>query len=290
MKGNIVTENENYFRKYNFPSSETSTKEIFLKTQPINRSFIKRFCCCFISIYFVVYLGLEYTKTYFAIGTTIMDNKLIYDIVIVPGGGIKPDHSPQPWVCARLDYAANLYIQGKTKYIMVLSRGTPHKAPPRTKEDIPVDEAMSSADYLISQHQIEPKYIFLERWSFDTLGNAFAALTMHVLPRKLKKIHLVTSDWHLPRTREIFDTVFACSGASDIELTYAAAQNIGLSDNETELRLKRELESLETFRTMTKPMLKDMDSLHKFIFEEHGCYKAGSHLKPMSSGSVSGSY
>ena len=113
---------------------------------------------------------------------------------------------------------------------------------------------------------------------------------MHVLPRKLKKIHLVTSDWHLPRTREIFDTVFACSGESDLALTYAAAQNVGLSENETELRLERELESLETFRTTTKHMLKDMDSLHKFIFEEHGCYKAGSHLKPMSSESVSGSY
>ena len=121
MKGNIVTENENYFRKYNFPSG-TSKKEIFLKTQPINRSFIKRFCCCFIAIYFVVYLGLEYTKTYFAIGKTIMGNKLIYDIVIVPGGGIKPDHSPQPWVCARLDYAADLYIQGKTKKLVTICK------------------------------------------------------------------------------------------------------------------------------------------------------------------------
>ena len=217
-----------------------------------------------------------------------MEDCMAHDVVIVPGGGINIDHSPKPWVCSRLDHAAMLYIQGKTRYIMVLSRGTPHKAPPRTKEDVPVDEATASADYLIEKHAINPKHIFLERWSLDTLGNAFAALTMHILPRSLRRILLVSSDWHLPRTREIFDTVFSCAG--DFTITYAATPSMGLSNEEAKIRLDRELQSLETFRTKTKPILKDMDSLHKFIFEDHNCYKAGSHLKPLKDVASAASY
>ena len=212
----------------------------------------------------------------------------MYEVVIVPGGGINDNFSPKPWVCARLDLAANLYKEGKTKMVMVLSRGTPHKAPPCTKENVPVDEATSSADYLITKYGIDPKHIMLERWSFDTIGNAFASLTMHVLPRNLRKIHIITSDWHLPRTREIFDTVFACGGK--FALTYSAVTSLGHSDEDTKIRLDRESESLQTFKTKTKPTLTDMESLHRFIFEDHGCYKAGCHLKPAKQSSSAAMY
>ena len=212
----------------------------------------------------------------------------MYDVLIVPGGGINDDFSPKPWVRARLDHAANLYKEGKSKLIMVLSRGTPHKAPPCTIEGVPVDEATSSADYLIKNHGINSKHILLERWSLDTVGSAFAALTMHALPRNLRNIHLISSDWHLPRTREIFDTVFACGG--QFTLTYSPVKSLGHSDEEIKTRLERELQSLKTFKTKTKPSLTDMESLHKFIFEDHGCYKAGFHLKPAKQNSVTTMY
>ena len=213
---------------------------------------------------------------------------VLYDVVIVPGGGITHDLSPNPWVCERLDQAANLYKDGKTKYILVLSRGTPHKPPPRTKEDVPVDESTCSADYLIKNYAINPKHIFLERWSFDTVGNAFAALTMHILPRKLTKIHMVTSEWHLPRTREIFETVFSCGG--NFMITYSSCPSKGLNEEEIKIRLERELKSLDTFKAQTKAILNSMEALHQFVFEEHDCYRAGSYLKPMNNDSSNKSY
>ena len=215
-------------------------------------------------------------------------SSVLYDVVIVPGGGITHNLSPNPWVCERLDQAANLFKDGKTRFILVLSRGTPHKPPPRTDEDVPVDESTCSADYLIKNHSINPKHIFLERWSLDTVGNAFAALTMHILPRNLTKIHLVTSEWHLPRTREIFETVFGCGG--DFIISYSACASKGLNEEEVKIRLERELKSLEKFKSQTKPILSSMEALHKFVFEEHDCYKAGSYLKPMKNNLSNASY
>ena len=215
-------------------------------------------------------------------------NTVLYDVVIVPGGGIQKDFMPNAWVCERLDHAANLYKEGKTRFILVLSRGTPHKPPPRSSEDVPVDESTCSADYLIEKYSVNPKHIFLDRWSLDTIGNAYAALTMHLIPRNLRKIHLITSDWHLPRTREIFDTVLSCGGNFDI--TYTGCPSKELTDEDVKVRFEHELKSLDIFKTQTKPILINMEELHKFVFEGHNCYKAGSYLKPVKNVSSKASY
>ena len=89
---------------------------------------------------------------------------------------------------------------------------------------------------------------------------------------------MITSDWHLPRTKEIFDTVLRCGGNFDV--TYAACPSKGLTDEEVRSRLERELKSLDKFKCQTKPLLDSMEKLHQFVFEEHDCYKAGSYLKP----------
>ena len=111
---------------------------------------------------------------------------------------------------------------------------------------------------------------------------------MHLIPRNLRKIHLITSEWHLPRTREIFDTVLSCGGNFDI--TYTGCSSKGLTDEEIKVRFEHELKSLDMFKTQTKPILNNMEELHKFIFEDHNCYKAGSYLKPTKNVSSKASY
>jgi hypothetical protein len=105
----------------------------------------------------------------------------------------------------------------------------------------------------------------MELWSFDTICNSFADLAMHVLPRNFTTIYIVTSDFHLPRTHASFQTILALA-EKNIILSYTQTPSGGLTPEEVESRLRRELLSLEYFNGKTKPRLKNMEELHKFIF------------------------
>lgn len=98
--------------------------------------------------------------------------------------------------------------------------GTPHKKPPLSATGHPIHESTSLAEYLISQG-VEPLSIFKEVSSHDTVGNAYFAMTIHALPAGWKKMAVVTSDFHMPRTREIFSDIF------DLASRHRANGNMG---------------------------------------------------------------
>jgi uncharacterized SAM-binding protein YcdF (DUF218 family) len=135
-----------------------------------------------------------------------LDSEKRFDCVIVPGGGLVATGRPHPWVAARLDAA--LKHDADTSYYLVLSRGTTHKPPPLDEAGFPVDESMASARYLI-ERGVAPARVLLESWSLDTIGNAAFARLMHSDVRGWRRILIVTSRSHMPRTRAIFEWVFS---------------------------------------------------------------------------------
>ena len=124
-----------------------------------------------------------------------------YDVVIVPGGGLDASHQPAAWVVERLDAA--LAHDAETRQYLVLSRGTTHKPPPLGTDGFPIDEAAASAKYLVA-HGVAPSRILLESWSLDTIGNAAFARLMHADLRGWRRMLVVTSAFHRPRTEAIF--------------------------------------------------------------------------------------
>ena len=44
-------------------------------------------------------------------------------------------------------------------------------------------------------------------------GNGYFALTQHAIPRRWRRMAVVTSDFHMPRSRAIFEWVFGLQGA-----------------------------------------------------------------------------
>ena len=129
-----------------------------------------------------------------------------FDAVVIPGGGLNEVHEPAAWVTARLDAA--LRHDSETDAYLVLSRGTTHKPPPLDADGFPVDESAASARYLV-RHGVSPRRVLLESWSLDTIGNAAFARLMHADLRRWKRVLVVTSAFHMARTRAIFDWVFA---------------------------------------------------------------------------------
>ena len=97
--------------------------------------------------------------------------KVIYDAVIVLSGGLTADGRPNENVRERLDTAAPYITQ--SEYVILNSRGTPHKPPPRDAFGFPIDESEASAEYLVNEHGIDSNKILIDSWSKDTIGNAY---------------------------------------------------------------------------------------------------------------------
>ena len=107
---------------------------------------------------------------------------------------------------ARLDAA--LRHDATTRQYLVLSRGTTHKPAPTDADGFAVDESVASARYLIARG-VDPRRIVQDTWSVDTIGNVAFARLMHADLAGWRRMHAVTSDNYLARTRAIFEWVFA---------------------------------------------------------------------------------
>lgn len=198
-----------------------------------------------------------------------------YDAVIIPGGGLDPlSAQPHPWVQARL--RAALALDTRTRYFIVLSRGTTHRPPPRDAAAFPISEAAASARFLLDNGLSDPSRILLDTWSLDTIGNALFARTMLCHPLRLRNLCVITSTFHMPRTRAVFDWVFALDStpASRFSIDYVETYDAGLSDAQSTARLSREMESLDTLKSVTIPTYTTLEKLGQFVFQSHAAYSA----------------
>lgn len=196
-----------------------------------------------------------------------------YDALVIPGGGLEPHTSlPQPWVRARLDTAYSLSAQ--TIYFIVLSRGTTHKSPPRDSRGFPIDEASASAKYLMNLG-IESDRILLDGWSLDTIGNAYFARRMICDPLQLQKLCIITSSFHMLRTRTIFEWVFALDGCKST-LDFCVTPDVGLNDAQSSARIDKEKSSIRSLRENIIPNISTMQALSLFVLQKHAAYNAES--------------
>ena len=92
--------------------------------------------------------------------------------------------------------------------------------------------------------------------SMDTIGNAYFSLTLHAAPREWRAVRVVTSRFHMGRTRAAFEWVFGPSGggqdegggAPKIELAAHATPDDGLSPEVVAARAEREAASEAALR------------------------------------------
>lgn len=50
--------------------------------------------------------------------------------------------------------------------------------------------------------------------SYDTVGNAYYSLCIHVIPAGWRRLAVVTSDFHMPRSRALFADIYRLAGQS----------------------------------------------------------------------------
>jgi hypothetical protein len=153
-----------------------------------------------------------------------------YDAILVLAGGQVPGGGVPVWVERHLDKALELQQQssnGALCKIVLLGGGTPHRAPILSPEGFVVHESTSCAEYLLSKGA--PSALLFKEWaSYDTIGNGYFSLTQHVIPRRWRTLAVVTSEFHMPRTRAVFEWIYGLQGAG------IAIQHFGIEQLEVD--------------------------------------------------------
>lgn len=203
----------------------------------------------------------------------------IYDSVLIPGGGLLDDGSLPPWTLARLYHA--LKFKDQCRWFILLSGGTVHKPPPLNSSGFPLFESHEMAKYLINAG-ISSDRLFSEISSYDTIGNAYFARMLFTEPLVLKKQLLITSKFHMPRTKAIFEWVFNLPPSPHgYEMNFETSPDEGLSPPALSARVRREKNSLVNLNN-TIQKIKSLEDFIIWLYTEHAAYAPNKTFKALS--------
>jgi hypothetical protein len=191
------------------------------------------------------------------------------DAIIIPGGGVREGGVLPQWAVERFDRAIELHAG---EPVICLSGGTVHRPPPLDSTGRPVFEAVAGARYLASRG-LDPKLIYTEIASYDTIGNALFARLMHTDPRGWRRLLVITSEFHMGRTREIFRWIFSLAPDRGYELAFESTPDAGMPAPDLEFRRAREQASLAALRALA-PRFRELAAVHAWLFTEHNAYAA----------------
>src|SRR5580658_4023913 len=186
-----------------------------------------------------------------------------FDAIVIPGGCLTDSGELAPYVVPRLDRA----LARSATYFIPSSAATPHRPPPLNARGYPIYEALAAAHYLRGRG-VPERRILTETFSYDTIGNAFFTRLVHAEPRGLRKLHVVTSRFHMPRTEAIFRWVFGVSPSGGYELSFEAAENAGISDEALEHRAAKERASLDRVLALAQ-RIATLPQLHEWMYADH---------------------
>jgi vancomycin permeability regulator SanA len=190
--------------------------------------------------------------------------------IFVLAGGIDNSNEPNFFVKKRLDKAIEL--QDSNNIIIILGGGTYHKSPGLDSNNYVVHESTSCANYLIN-NGINPNKIIREWASYDTIANGYFAFLNYIIPFKMNECYIITSQFHITRTRTIFNYFNKLIMNNCVNLKYIETENV-VEPEILITRLTREHHSDNNFK---KNIVTHKDTLEKFslwFYTEHDAYKS----------------
>lgn len=108
----------------------------------------------------------------------------------------------------------------------------------RNDQNLTIAEAFKN--YITSNSSIPPNNILMETLSKDTVGDAYFTKVRLAIPKKWVDICVVTSNYHMERTREIFNMIYGENYKIDF---------VGTDVPNNTKMLESELISLNAFRS-----------------------------------------
>lgn len=201
------------------------------------------------------------------------------DAVVLLAGGLTADNGLPPWVELRCDAAVAAH---RATGVPILCSGfsTPHRPSnlryasngggPRV-----LTEATVLAERLLAAG-VPASSLLKESASADTLGNAWFGLMTHGLPAGWQRPLVVTSAFHMARSRAAFEWVWGLPAQSGVvwytpRLQFLSTANSGLADEVVAARAGREAESLAALRGNAQ-QVRTLAAFHAWLNATHMCY------------------
>jgi uncharacterized SAM-binding protein YcdF (DUF218 family) len=192
--------------------------------------------------------------------------------IFVLAGGIDKNNEPNIFVKKRLDKAIELYNLTSNNIIIVLGGGTYHKPPGLDLNKYVIHESTSCANYLISKG-INPDKIIREWASYDTIANGYFAFINYIIPLKINNCYVITSKFHMNRTKTIFNYFNKLITNSNISLEYIETEN-NIENNILKVRSEREMNSNNNFVNNIVKKINNVKDFSLWFYTEHNAYKS----------------
>jgi len=189
-------------------------------------------------------------------------------IFILAGGQIC-NGSVNSWVKKRLDLGLEIASQNETSMIYCIGGGTYHKPPILNIHKHVIHESRSCSNYLISK-KFNSKRIKREWASYDTIANGFFSFLNFIIPLKLEECVVVTSVFHMKRSKEIFN--FFCKlFKSDVKVRYVCSED-EMDQELLQIRKERERKSLDSFKNTIVSKINTVQEFMEWFYIEHNAY------------------
>jgi uncharacterized SAM-binding protein YcdF (DUF218 family) len=193
------------------------------------------------------------------------------DAIVVVAGGMTDDGRLPQWVTPRLDYAAEAWRRENGEVKILLSGSmTPHKPPPMARGGFNLHESTSMAEYLMEKHNIPGDALLKDTASMDTIGNAYYSLCLHATPLAWRDVEIVTSAFHMARTRAAFEWVWGLSPL-EINMKFVSTEDAGITREALDARALREAESAAALRDNASRVT-TLSAFNEWLYTTHKCY------------------
>jgi hypothetical protein len=200
-----------------------------------------------------------------------------YDYIVVLCGGLDHHGHCHLWVADRLDVAYDLY-KYRSRKIIISGSGSYHKKMCLNREGFVLHESKVAAKYLVEKG-VNPDDIMTEWSSLDTIANGFFTLVNFVIPLQLKKVLVITSDFHMARAKAIFDWIYGLWNDQEdriqdsIQLEYLKVITKHIDQDIITARHNREMKSLQNLRK-TIERIRTLKAMHEWFYTEHQAYNS----------------
>lgn len=195
--------------------------------------------------------------------------------IVVLAGGIDNNGNVNKWVENRLKLCIDEYKTNKYNKIICLGGGSYHKKPVTNSKGYIIHESTSCAEFLI-ENGISPTKIIKEWGSYDTIANGYFLFSNFIKQLNIKKIKVITSEFHIDRTKLIFNYMNNVFNYN-IEIEYDFTKDTNVEVYIIESRKKREIKSYKSI----KNILNYLDTLKKFtewFYCEHKAYCSNAEI------------